>query len=81
MFDGYTEPTNNTEARAWRIALASAGYPPQFTTEQEADDVAELIDICNTGSAHNITPMTGEQADIMRWQDETEATRKTDRPY
>ena len=26
-------------------------------------------------------PRTGEQADIDRWQDETEATRQTDRPY
>lgn len=26
------------------------------------------------------SPMTGEQADIMRWQDETEATRRSDYP-
>ena len=25
-------------------------------------------------------PMTGEQADIARWQDETEATRRSDYP-
>ena len=79
-FDGYHEPIHNTQARAWRIALASAGYAPLFCTEKDADKVSELIAVCNSDRAHNSTPMTGEQADIDRWQDETEATRKTDFP-
>jgi hypothetical protein len=76
-FDGYTEPTNNTEARAWRIALTSVGYPPKFCTEAEAD----LVNGCIMIAESDDDPRTGEQADLDRWQDETEATRKTDRPY
>ena len=56
----------------------------ELTTEIEVDMVHGLIitaEAMDTLPAEWSDPRTGEQADIDRWQDETEATRKTDRPY
>ena len=72
MFSGWTESQAQTDARAWRIALCSIGYASRLTDEADADRLHELV---KSGD-----PVTGEQADIARWQDEVEVTRKSDYP-
>ena len=44
LHNGYTETQEQTNARAWRIALQSQGYAPKLNTEIEALWVAALLD-------------------------------------
>ena len=44
LYNGYTETQEQTDARAWRIALQSQRFAPNLNTEIEALRVAALLD-------------------------------------
>ena len=63
-FDGYSEPTEQTNARAWRIALSSKGYAQNLTTEAEAEAIHGLI------YDAEVMELPADVQDIVKWQNE-----------
>ena len=60
-FDGYTESTSTTNARAWRTALQSQKLAAKLNTEDEADRVRDFITCAELNDARKVDPRTPAQ--------------------
>ena len=68
-YDGYTESEAMQTARAARMFSAMArNFVLSHTTEQDADDLAALVDVVNASEPLD----TVDAQDAARWQDTPE---------